>query len=52
MFQLVYCKENTIVYSYKVALLIDENGFPVELAFIPGSYSDHSALAPLHFNLP
>lgn len=39
-------------YGYKVALLIDEKGFPVELAFIPGSYSDHSALARLDFDLP
>jgi len=34
-------------YGYKVALLISEQGLPVELAFIPGSYSDHSALARL-----
>ncbi len=39
-------------YGYKVALLTDEQGFPVELAFIPGSYSEHSALARLDFDLP
>jgi hypothetical protein len=39
-------------YGYKVALLISEQGLPVEVAFIPGSYSDHSALARLDFDLP
>ena len=39
-------------YGYKVALLTNEEGLPVELAFIPGSYSDHSALARLDFDLP
>jgi hypothetical protein len=39
-------------YGYKVALLISEEGMPVELAFIPASYSDHSALARLDFDLP
>lgn len=39
-------------YGYKVALLIDESGLPVELAFIPGSFSDHSALKQLDFDLP
>ena len=39
-------------YGYKVALLTDEKGNPVELAFIPGSYSDHSALKRLDFDLP
>jgi hypothetical protein len=39
-------------YGYKVALLISEEGLPVELAFIPASYSDHSALARLDFDLP
>lgn len=39
-------------YGYKVALLIDERGCPTELAFLPGSYSDHSALKRLDFDLP
>lgn len=39
-------------YGYKVALLISEKALPVELAFIPGSYSEHSALARLDFDLP
>ena len=39
-------------YGYKVALLTDEDGLPVEVAFIPGSYSDHSALKRLDFDLP
>lgn len=39
-------------YGYKVALLMDEKGFPVELAFIPGSYSEHSALRRMDFDLP
>ncbi len=39
-------------YGYKVALVLSEEGLPVELAFIPGSYSDHSALARLDFDLP
>ncbi|MEM9831951.1 MAG: IS982 family transposase [Bacteroidota bacterium] len=44
-------------YGYKVALLIDERGCPTELAFLPGNYSDHSALkrprgGPLDFDLP
>lgn len=39
-------------YGYKVALLISQSGLPVEIAFIPGSYSDHSALACLDFDLP
>jgi hypothetical protein len=39
-------------YGYKVALLISEKGLPVELAFIPASYSEHSALKRLDFDLP
>lgn len=39
-------------YGYKVALLINSEGLPVELAFLPGSYSDHSALQALDFDLP
>lgn len=39
-------------YGYKVALLTNEEGLPVELAFLPGAYSDHSALARLDFDLP
>jgi hypothetical protein len=39
-------------YGYKVALLISEQGLPVELSFIPGSYSEHAALARLDFDLP
>ncbi len=39
-------------YGYKVALLISEKGLPVELAFIPASYSEHSALARLDFDRP
>jgi hypothetical protein len=39
-------------YGYKVALLVSEKGLPVELAFVPASYSEHSALARLDFDLP
>ena len=39
-------------YGYKVALLIHSEGLPVELAFIPGSDAEQSALAPLDFDLP
>ena len=39
-------------YGYKVALLVSEKGLPVELAFIPASYSEHSALKRLDFDLP
>ena len=39
-------------YGYKVALLINCQGLPVELAFIPGSYGEQSALARLDFDLP
>ncbi len=39
-------------YGYKIAVLTDENGVPVELAFIPGSYSEHSALKRMDFDLP
>jgi hypothetical protein len=39
-------------YGYKVALLINSQGIPVELAFIPGSYGDESALTALDFDLP
>lgn len=39
-------------YGYKIAVLTDENGIPVELAFIPGSYSDVSALKRMDFDLP
>ena len=39
-------------YGYKVALVLSEEGLPVELAFFPGAYSDHSALARLDFDLP
>jgi len=39
-------------YGYKVALLINSEGLPVELAFIPGSYAEQSALARLDFDLP
>jgi hypothetical protein len=39
-------------YGYKVALLLSEKGLPVERAFLAGSYSEHSALARLAFDLP
>ncbi len=39
-------------YGYKVALLTTQAGLPVEIAFMPGSYSEHSALARLDFDLP
>ena len=39
-------------YRYKIALLTDKMEKPVELAFIPGNYSDRSALKQLDFNLP
>jgi hypothetical protein len=39
-------------YGYKVALLTTQVGLPVEIAFLPGSYSDQSALSRLDFDLP
>jgi hypothetical protein len=47
----------TPFYGYKVALVVSEEGLPVELAFLPGAFSDHSALARLdraanRFDLP
>jgi hypothetical protein len=39
-------------YGYKVALLTTQAGLAVELAFMPGSYSEQSALARLAFDLP
>ena len=39
-------------YGYKVALLVNCQGLPVEMAFLPGSYAEQSALACLDFDLP
>jgi len=39
-------------FGYKVALLINSQGIPVELAFIPGGYGEQSALPALDFDLP
>lgn len=39
-------------YGFKVALLVDEGGNPIELAIYAGGYSEHSALHRLDFDLP
>ncbi|MDX2304929.1 MAG: IS982 family transposase [Microscillaceae bacterium] len=39
-------------YGFKVALLADESGNPIELAIYPGAYSEQSALKRLDFDLP
>ena len=39
-------------YGFKVALLVDEAGNPIELAIYPGAYSEHSALHRMDFDLP
>lgn len=39
-------------YGFKVAVLATEEGLPVEIAFIPGSYAEQSALKRLDFYLP
>lgn len=39
-------------YGFKIAVLTTEEGIPVEIAFIPASFSDYSALHRLAFNLP
>lgn len=39
-------------YGFKVAVLATEAGIPVEIAFIPGSYAEQSALKRLDFYLP
>lgn len=39
-------------YGFKVALLSDEMGNPMELAIFPGAYSEHSALHRMDFDLP
>jgi hypothetical protein len=39
-------------YGFKVALLIDEYGNPIELAMYAGGYSEQSALHRMSFDLP
>jgi len=39
-------------YGFKVALLVDENGIPIELAMYAGSYSEQSTLHRMDFALP
>jgi hypothetical protein len=39
-------------YGFKVAVLCTEEGIPVEIAFLPGSYHDSRFLNRIHFNLP
>ena len=39
-------------YGFKIAVLATEAGIPVEIAFIPGSFSEQSALKCLDFHLP
>lgn len=39
-------------YGFKVAVLCTEQGIPVEIAFLPGSYHDSRFLNRIHFNLP
>lgn len=44
--------KRTYFYGFKVAVLTTEDGFPVEIAFLPGSYFDSRFLNRMHFNLP
>jgi hypothetical protein len=37
---------------FKLAIIITEEGIPVEIAFIPGSFAEQSALHRLPFDLP
>ena len=39
-------------YGFKIAVITTEEGIPVEIAFIPGSYGEQSALHRLSFDLP
>jgi hypothetical protein len=39
-------------YGYKIALLINSQGIPVELAFLPARYGEQAALRALNFDLP
>lgn len=39
-------------YGFKVALLIDEHGNPIELAMYAGAYAEQSALHRMDFDLP
>ena len=39
-------------YGFKIAVIATEEGIPVEIAFIPGSYAEQSALHRLPFDLP
>ncbi len=38
-------------YGFKVAVLTTEDGYPVEIGFVPGSYYDTQFLNSMHFNL-
>lgn len=44
--------KRTYFYGFKVAVLTTEEGLPVEIAFLPGSYFDSKFLNRMHFNLP
>jgi len=44
--------KRTYFYGFKVAVLTTEDGLPVEIAFLPGSYFDSKFLNRMHFNLP
>jgi Transposase DDE domain len=39
-------------YGFKVALLIDEHGNPIELAMYTGAYAEQLALHRMNFDLP
>jgi len=44
--------KRTYFYGFKVAVLTTQEGLPVEIAFLPGSYFDSNFLNRMHFNLP
>jgi len=44
--------KRTYFYGFKVAVLTTQDGLPVEIAFLPGSYFDSNFLNRMHFNLP
>ena len=44
--------KRTYFYGFKVAVLTTEEGLPVEIAFLPGSYHDSQFLNRMHYDVP
>lgn len=51
MFRGKSASKRVYFYGFKVAVLTTEDGFPIEIAFIPGSYFDTNFLNNMYLNI-